>query len=85
MLLTACLLAALCVKKTKRKEEFVWFLLDVYRFLSISTISTAPTAMIATIMPAVAGTKYMSATDSGVGVGGGVAAGASSTFMAVSA
>ena len=46
---------------------------------------TAPTTAIATIMPTTAGTKYMSATDAGVGVGAGVAAGASSTPMAVSA
>jgi hypothetical protein len=53
-----------------------------YRFLSISTITT-PTATIAMIMPIVAGRKYMSAMDAGVGVGAGVAAGASSTFIAV--
>jgi hypothetical protein len=41
-------------------------LLVAYRFLSISTIM-APTTMIATIMPIVAGTRYMSAMDAGVG------------------
>ena len=56
--------------------------LSVQRFLS-NRNSNKPTAMIATIMPATAGTKYTSATLSGGGVGGAVAAGASSTFMQV--
>jgi hypothetical protein len=36
-------------------------------------------------IPAIAGTKYVSATDSAKGVGATVVVGASSTFMAVSA
>ncbi len=39
--------------------------------------------MIKTNRPAIAGTKYMSATDVGVGVGVAVAAGASMTVNAV--
>jgi hypothetical protein len=54
MLLTTCLSAALCVKKTKRKkEEFVWFLLDAYRFLSIRK----PTMAIAMMMAIVEAVK----------------------------
>ena len=50
------------------------------RFLSINRASTAPTMMIATMMPATAGTKYMSATDSaGAAVGAGVAGAGSTT------
>ena len=41
------------------------------------------TMMIRTIMPATAGTKYMSATDVGVAVGAGVVAG-DATYAAVS-
>ena len=62
----------------------MWFLFAIYRFLSISTI-TSVAITIAIMMPMVAGTRYMSATDAGGGVDSGVAAGASSTFMAVSA
>ena len=42
-----------------------------------------PTTAIAIIMPAIAGTKYWSAIDSGSGVGVAVAAGASSTVKYV--
>ena len=56
-------------------------LLCCYRFLSISTIMMVATIMV-TMMPIVAGNKYMSAIDVGWDVGGGVV-GASSTFMAV--
>jgi hypothetical protein len=66
--------------KTIKKEENEDFVGRAYgRFLSISlsiSITTAPTTMIATNRPAIAGTKYMSATDCGVGVGAVVAAGA---------
>ena len=48
-------------------------------------MTTMPTTMIATMMPIDIGKKYMSAMDSGAGVGGGVAAGASSTPTAVCA
>jgi hypothetical protein len=53
-----------------------------YRRLSISTITATP-AMIAMIMPIVAGKMYVSAIDCAGGVG--VACGASATFMKVSA
>jgi len=68
----------------KGKVDFCGFRLAVYRFRSIRMI-TSPITTIAMIMPVDTGRKYMSATDAGVGVGGGVAAGGSSTFMAVSA
>jgi hypothetical protein len=55
-----------------------------YRRLSISTITATP-AMIAMIMPIVAGKMYVSAIDCAGGVGVGVACGASATFMKVSA
>jgi hypothetical protein len=67
--------------KLKKGEREVAFF-GAYRFLSIRII-TSPTTTIAMIMPMVAGTKYMSATDAGVGVGAGVGSGADSTFMAV--
>ena len=53
------------------------------RFLSIKSTTTTRTMMIRTIMPAMAGTKYMSATDVGVGVGETVVA-ADPTNVAVS-
>jgi len=67
------------MSKEKRKGDD-----DFYgRFLTRTAI-TMPTTMIATNKPAIAGTKYMSATDwSGCGEGVGVAA-AGSTAIAVS-
>ncbi len=59
-------------------------LLVVYFFLS-SRISRIKTATIAMIMAADTGRKYRSAMDAGIGVGSGVAGGASSTNMDVSA
>lgn len=47
--------------------------------------SSSPTTTIATIIPAVAGTRYVSATDAGSGGGVGVDAGASSTNKRVRA
>jgi hypothetical protein len=69
--------------KTKKggNDVFVWHFYG--RFLSISSITTARTMMIRTIMPAIAGTKYMSATDVGVGVGATTVA-AGTTTAAVS-
>jgi hypothetical protein len=66
----------------KRGGKIFWFLLRAYRLLSISII-TSPTAMIATIMPIVAGSKYASAVCpyGGAGVGEGEACGASATVM----
>jgi hypothetical protein len=58
------------------------FLAFYGRFLSIKMVNR-PTTMIATNRPTVAGTKYMSAIDSGgASVGAGVA-GAGSTLNAV--
>jgi hypothetical protein len=51
------------------------------RFLS-SRNSTAPTTIIAMMMPMTAGTKYRSAADCGIGVGGGVASGSCITVKA---
>ena len=58
--------------------------LDAYRLLNSKT-SKAKTTSMATIMPIDTGTKYMSATDAGIGVGAAVAAGASSTKTEVTA
>ena len=68
----------------KKVGEIACFRLLLYRLLNIR-INRAKIATIATIMPADTGMKYKSAADAGVGVGGGVASGASSTFIAVSA
>ena len=46
---------------------------------------TSPITTIAIIAPAPIPNTYVSVMGAGVGVGGGVAAGGSSTFMAVSA
>ena len=48
-------------------DVFVWRFYG--RFLSINRASTIATMAIRTNRPAIAGTKYMSATDVGVGVG----------------
>jgi len=50
------------IEKIKRRGIFSFFE-DYGRFLSINMASAAPTMKIATIMPATAGTKYMSAAD----------------------
>ena len=73
-----------CLKQKKKKGNC--FLCVFYgRFLRSNSASNKPTITIATIMPATAGTKYMSATDSaGASVGAGVGA-ASSTANAVEA
>lgn len=64
----------------------LWFFYCLYgRFLSSKIASKAPTMAIATIMPATAGTKYMSATDCRVGVGVAVAAGAAVAKKDISA
>ena len=71
-------------KKKGWKVVFIWFL-PYGRFLSNSIVIKAPTTMIATNKPVIAGTKYWSATDcTGIGVGVGVGA-ASSTVNDVSA
>jgi len=59
-------------------------LLLAYRFLIIRK-SNSPITIIATIVATDIGKKYKSAADAGCGVGSGVAAGASSTLIAVSA
>ena len=67
--------------KTKKGGSvvFVWHFYG--RFLSINKASTIATTMIRTNSPAIAGTKYMSATDVGVGVGAAVAAGGKTKVM----
>jgi hypothetical protein len=77
------LLNRLLMFGTKKGEE-LFLLCCVYgRFLSINKASTARPTMITTNRPAIAGTKYMSATDVGVAVGAAVAAGAASTTKAL--
>ena len=65
-----------CFFKTKKggNDVFVWRFYG--RFLSINKASTTATTMITTNKPAIAGTKYMLATDVGVAVGAAVAPGA---------
>jgi hypothetical protein len=65
--------------KTKKggNDIFLW---RVYGcFLSINIASTIATMAIRTNRPAIAGTKYMSATDVGVGVGETVVVGDTTT------
>jgi hypothetical protein len=71
---------------TKKGKDVVLFALVFYgRFLMSNRASIIPTITIATIMPATAGTKYMSAADCcGASVGAVVGA-TSSTTKAVSA
>jgi len=54
------------------------------RFLSINRASTIATTMMRMNRPAIAGTKYMSATDVGVAVGADVAGAGDETTTAVS-
>ena len=61
----------------------MWFWLLLYRLLS-SRKSSSPTTIIATMVPIDIGTKYKSAADAGVGVGGAVPMGCSSTVKLVS-
>ncbi len=65
-----------CCYPKKRGKLFLVFC-HVYRFLSSSMASNAPTTIIATSKPITAGTKYRSAADCGAGVGSAVGAGAS--------
>jgi hypothetical protein len=67
-------LFAICFLRLKKGESIVFVWRFYGRFLSISSITTARTTMIRTNKPAIAGTKYMSATDAGVGVGATVVA-----------
>jgi hypothetical protein len=65
----------------KKKGNFCFALCTFYgRFLSINRASRTTTTITKANRPTVAGTKYMSATDAGVGVGAGVSAGAEATF-----
>ena len=65
-------------KETKRgKWIFVWLIYG--RFLSITTTSMTIIMTSRANMAAIAGTKYVSAIDSGVGVGAAVAAGSELT------
>ena len=69
--LSPCYFSFVCDPERKW-GKIVGFLRFAYRFLSIRMI-TKPTTTMATIMPSVAGSKYMSAVDGGIGVGSGVA------------
>jgi hypothetical protein len=72
--------------KKRKWGKLVFFFAYIYgRFLSINRASTIATTMMRTNRPAIAGTKYMSATDVGVVVGAGVAPGADTTIAEVSA
>ena len=63
--------------KKRKRDEISW---PIYgRFLSNNSANIAPTITIAMIIPAVAGTKYMSAIDSGCADGAGVVAVSSPT------
>ena len=71
-------------KKNKRGWEFI-AIFSPYQCFLCTSIMTAPMIAMKTNRPAIAGTKYRSATDSGgASVGAGVAA-ASSTANAASA
>ena len=74
-----------CFFKTKKKgsDVFVWRFYG--RFLSINRASTIKPTMIRTNRPAIAGTKYMSATDVGVAVGDAEGAAGDTTVAAHSA
>jgi len=75
----------LLIIEQKEKGDICFSLTWVYgRFLSIISITKARTMIIRTNSPAIDGTKYMSATDCGVGVGAAVAAGACATAKEVS-
>jgi hypothetical protein len=78
-------LSALLPRVTpKKRGKIVLLLFRAYRFLSISTITIVATTiaiMAAVPMP----NTYVSVIGAGVGVGGGVACGGSTTFMAVTA
>ena len=65
--------------KTKKggNDVFVWRFYG--RFLSINRAKTINPTMIRTARPAIAGTKYMSATDVGVGVGAAAVVGDTTT------
>jgi hypothetical protein len=65
-----------CLLRLKKGEVRFCFACVYGRFLSINRARTINPMMITTIMPAIAGTKYMLATDVGVVVGAaGVAPG----------
>ena len=72
-----------CFLRLKKGEMMFLFGIFYGRFLSINRANTTKPMIIATIMPAIAGAKYMSATDVGVGVGETVVA-ADTTVAAVS-
>ena len=64
----------MCLLYQKKGErESTLELVSYGRFLSNSKANNAPTKAIATIMPATAGTKYMSTIDDGGSVGEAVA------------
>jgi hypothetical protein len=81
----SALLSSPLLFKTKKggNDVFVWRFYG--RFLSINRASTIATMTIRTNRPAIAGTKYMSATDVGVGVGETAAGAGDTTTAEVSA
>jgi hypothetical protein len=68
-----------CFLRLKKGEMMFLFGIFYGRFLSIPSITKARTMMIRTIMPAIAGAKYWSATDVGVAVGATVVVGDATT------
>ena len=71
--------------KNKKKGSDVFVCRFYGRFLSINRANTMATMTIRTNRPAIAGTKYMSATDVGVAVGDAEGAADNVTTAAVSA
>jgi len=72
------------IPRKRKGEDCLWLLLQVQRFLSISTMTTMPAmSMMIKAIPKPA--TYASVNGAGVGVGGGVASGGMSTAKAVSA
>jgi hypothetical protein len=66
--------------QTKKRKEIVVYVLLVYGLFLINKIVITKHTTIATMIPATAGTKYISAADSaGASVGAGVADAASAT------
>ena len=83
MVVTLSHLFSNSLKQKKEEVVFLWFFYG--RFFSNKIASKAPTAMITTNRPAIAGIKYVSAIDCGAGVAGVGVGAVGSTVKAVSA